>query len=87
MIGCQFLQEDVAAIDMINVSATATEVNLLRTDCVLTGLGGFLINSNAFTPSLGIKNSISNVAVSNVVLYKYATNNLEIEPLLTLPNF
>jgi hypothetical protein len=85
MIGCQFLQEDVAAVNMINVSATATEVNLLRTDCVLTGLGGFLINSNAVTPSLGIKNSISNVAVSNVVLYKYATNNLEIEPLLTLP--
>ena len=87
MINCQFVQDDVAAVDMINVSATGTQVNLLRTDCTLRGLGGFLINSNAFTPSLGIKNSISNVAISNVALYKYATNNLEVEPLLTLPNF
>lgn len=87
MIGCQFIHLDTGSIDMINITSNTVEVNMLRTDAQASGSANYLINSNATTAVLGIKNCISNINISNVVLHKYATNNLEVESLLTLPNF
>jgi hypothetical protein len=87
MVGCQFIQLDTGSVDMINVTSNTAVVNMLRTDAQATGSANYLINSNATTAVLGIKNCISNINISNVVLHKYATNNLEVESLLTLPNF
>ena len=87
MVGCQFIQEDIGSINMINVTSNTAIVNMLRTNAQSLGSANYLINSNATSAVLGIKNCISNINISNVLLHKYSTNNLEVEPLLTLPNF
>ncbi len=84
MVNCQFIDEDTT-IDMISVTSSTAKVNLHRTDAVLVGGGGYLINSGVTTAVLGIKNCISTVNISNLLLHKYSVNNLEVDTLLTLP--
>ena len=58
---------------------------MIRTDAVLVGGGGYLVNTNGNAVTIALKNCVSNVNISDVLTQKYATNNLEVEPLFTLP--
>ena len=58
---------------------------MIRTDAVLVGGGGYVVNTNGNAVTIALKNCVSNVNISDVLTQKYATNNLEVEPLFTLP--
>lgn len=81
---CKIIQDD-ATIDIISVTAITAKLSMIRTDAVLVGGGGFVVNTNGNAVTIALKNCVSNVNISDVLTQKYATNNLEVEPLFTLP--
>ena len=81
---CKIIQDD-ATIDIISVTAITAKLSMIRTDAVLVGGGGYVVNTNGNAVTIALKNCVSNVNISDVLTQKYATNNLEVEPLFTLP--
>jgi hypothetical protein len=81
---CKIIQDD-ATIDIISVTAITAKLSMIRTDAVLVGGGGFVVNTNGNAVTIALKNCVSNMNISDVLTQKYATNNLEVEPLFTLP--
>jgi hypothetical protein len=81
---CKIIQDD-ATIDIISVTAITAKLSMIHTDAVLVGGGGYLVNTNGNAVTIALKNCVSNMNISDVLTQKYATNNLEVEPLFTLP--